>query len=102
MRPRARRAATLARPQGAAARPSERRAFAARRARLGVATNPAFAGSYDFAASADFAAIFPRFLDGLPDGGLIMCHPGFVDAELKRLDPLTDLREREFAYFNSR
>jgi predicted glycoside hydrolase/deacetylase ChbG (UPF0249 family) len=37
----------------------------------------------------------------LPDGGLIMCHPGFVDAELQRLDSLTTLREREFAYFNS-
>ena len=30
-----------------------------------------------------------------------MCHPGFVDAELKRLDSLTTLREHEFAYFNS-
>ncbi len=30
-----------------------------------------------------------------------MCHPGFVDAELRRLDPLTTLREHEFAYFNS-
>ena len=30
-----------------------------------------------------------------------MCHPGFVDAELKRLDPLTHQREREFAFFNS-
>jgi predicted glycoside hydrolase/deacetylase ChbG (UPF0249 family) len=28
-----------------------------------------------------------------------MCHPGVVDAELVRLDPLTDLREREYAYF---
>jgi predicted glycoside hydrolase/deacetylase ChbG (UPF0249 family) len=28
-----------------------------------------------------------------------MCHPGFVDAELKRLDPLTALRESEYAYF---
>ena len=28
-----------------------------------------------------------------------MCHPGFVDDTLKRLDPLTDLREREHAYF---
>ena len=28
-----------------------------------------------------------------------MCHPGKVDAELRRLDPLTDLREREYAYF---
>ena len=48
-----------------------------------------------------FAALFPRFLAGLPDGGLIMCHPGFVDPELKRLDPLTHQREREFAFFNS-
>ena len=37
----------------------------------------------------------------LPEGGLIMCHPGFVDAELERLDPLTTLREREYAYFCS-
>jgi hypothetical protein len=27
-----------------------------------------------------------------------MCHPGFVDAELERLDPLTTLREKEFAF----
>jgi predicted glycoside hydrolase/deacetylase ChbG (UPF0249 family) len=68
---------------------------------LGVATNPAFAGAYDFAGKAGYASLFPRFLAGLPDGGLVMCHPGFVDAELKRLDPLTDQREREFAFFNS-
>ena len=68
---------------------------------LGVATNPAFAGAYNFVGKPDFAALFPRFLAGLPDGGLIMCHPGIVDAELKRLDPLTHQREREFAYLNS-
>ena len=39
------------------------------------------------------------FLEGLPEGGLVMCHPGHVDAELERLDPLTTLREREYAYF---
>ena len=27
-----------------------------------------------------------------------MCHPGSVDAELIRLDPLTTHREREYAY----
>jgi len=69
--------------------------------RRGVAVNPAFAGAYDFHDEPDFAKVFPRFLAGLPDGGLIMCHPGFVDTELRRLDPLTDQREREFAYFNS-
>jgi len=64
-----------------------------------VRTNPAFAGTYSFAPGADFVKLFPGFLDGLPDGGLIMCHPGKVDAELRRLDPLTDLREREYEYF---
>jgi len=76
-------------------------AFRRKARRLGVATNPAFAGAYDFGGKRTFASLFPRFLTGLPDGGLIMCHPGFVDAELKRLDPLTDQREREFAYFSS-
>jgi hypothetical protein len=65
----------------------------------GVRTNPAFAGTYAFRANADFAKLFPSFLDSLPDGGLVMCHPGKVDAELSRLDPLTNLREREYAYF---
>jgi predicted glycoside hydrolase/deacetylase ChbG (UPF0249 family) len=76
-------------------------AFRRQALELGVATNPAFAGSYEFTAKADFAKLFPGFLTGLPDGGLVMCHPGFVDDELRSLDPLTDLRERELAYFES-
>lgn len=64
----------------------------------GLATNPAFAGTYEFNDDADFAALFPRFLDRLPQGSVVMCHPGFVDAELQRLDPLTTLREREYAF----
>jgi predicted glycoside hydrolase/deacetylase ChbG (UPF0249 family) len=73
--------------------------FRRRAAALGLRTNPGFAGTYDFNAQPDFAALFPRFLERLPDGGVVMCHPGFVDAELKRLDPLTTLREQEYAYF---
>ena len=68
---------------------------------LGIAFNPAFNGAYDFTPRADFTRLFPRFLRGMPDGGLIMCHPGFVDAALKRLDSLTDLREREVAFLDS-
>jgi chitin disaccharide deacetylase len=68
--------------------------------RRGIATNPGFAGTYDFTPDADFARLFPHFLTGLPAGGLIMCHPGFVDAELKRLDSLTTLREREYEFLN--
>lgn len=74
--------------------------FRARAAALGIRTNPAFAGTYTFNDDADFAALFPHFLDGLPDGGLVMCHPGIVDTELRRLDPLTTLREKEYAYFS--
>jgi predicted glycoside hydrolase/deacetylase ChbG (UPF0249 family) len=75
------------------------RRFRRRASALGLATNPGFAGTYDFHDAADIATLFPRFLEGLPDGGLIMCHPGFVDAELRALDPLTTLREKEHAFF---
>ena len=73
--------------------------FRERAAAGGMRTNPAFAGTYSFKPDADFAGRFPHFLDGLPDGSVVMCHPGFVDAELERLDPLTDLREKEYAFF---
>jgi predicted glycoside hydrolase/deacetylase ChbG (UPF0249 family) len=68
----------------------------------GIATNPAFAGTYDFAAAPppDFARLFPMFLRGLPAGSVVMCHPGHVDAELERLDPLTAQREREYAFLS--
>jgi predicted glycoside hydrolase/deacetylase ChbG (UPF0249 family) len=74
------------------------RSFRRRAAALGIRTNPAFAGTYDFNDQANFAAMFPRFLDRLPAGSVVMCHPGFVDAELRRLDPLTTLREKEYAF----
>ena len=76
-------------------------AFRRKARQLGIAFNPAFAGTYSFNAKAKFTKIFPRFLSGLPDSGLVMCHPGFADAELKALDLLTTLREHEFAFFSS-
>ncbi|GEC14517.1 hypothetical protein NWI01_04090 [Nitrobacter winogradskyi] len=66
-------------------------------ARTGVDFNPAFAGAYDFK-KPDFAAQMQQFLDSSPDGGLIMCHPGFVDETLIAFDPLTGQREREYAF----
>jgi predicted glycoside hydrolase/deacetylase ChbG (UPF0249 family) len=76
-------------------------AFRKRAMRAGVAFNPGFAGAYDFAGQSDFGALMAGFLDGLPDGGLIMCHPGFVDDVLASLDPFTDQREREYEYLGS-
>lgn len=64
----------------------------------GIATNPAFSGAYDFRRGGDFAALFPRFLEGLPDGGLVMVHPGHVDEALKRVDRVHAPRAAEYAY----
>ncbi|HEX7924312.1 MAG TPA: ChbG/HpnK family deacetylase [Bradyrhizobium sp.] len=66
--------------------------------RSGLRFNPAFAGAYDFSRGSEFAALMQGFLDGLPEDGLVMCHPGFVDETLKNLDPLTTQRETEHAY----
>ena len=75
--------------------------FRKRAAVAGIAFNPAFAGAYDFSKAPDFAVLMGEFLDGLPDGGLVMCHPGFVDETLESLDPLTTQREAEHAYLAS-
>jgi len=74
-------------------------AFRRRCAANALRTNPAFAGAYDFRKLPDFGSLMRGFLASLPGGGLVMCHPGFVDDTLRALDPLTDQREREYAYF---
>jgi predicted glycoside hydrolase/deacetylase ChbG (UPF0249 family) len=75
--------------------------FRRRASAKGLRTNAAFAGAYDFRGEPDFAKLFPRFLHRLPPDSLVMCHPGLVDDELARLDPLTAQREREYAYLAS-
>src|SRR3984893_1114068 len=64
----------------------------------GIAPNPAFSGAYDYSRNGDYGALMDEFLDGLPEGGVVMCHPGFVDETLVSLDPLTRTRETEYAY----
>src|SRR6478735_8733209 len=72
--------------------------FRRRAAAAGIPFNPAFAGAYDFTTSPDFGELMRQFIAGLPEGGLVMCHPGFVDDTLAGLDPLTTQREAEHAY----
>lgn len=72
--------------------------FRKRAARANIPFNPAFAGAYDFTKAPDFGSLMQQFLEGLPDGGLVMCHPGFVDETLVSLDPLTSQREAEHAF----
>ena len=75
--------------------------FKRRAERARIATNPAFAGAYDYSRKADYGALMREFLDGLPEYGVVMCHPGFVDETLVGLDPLTAAREIEHAYLSS-
>ena len=72
--------------------------FRKRAGRADIAFNPGFAGAYDFSRPADFGALMHQFLDHLPEDGVVMCHPGLVDDVLVSLDPLTDQREREYAF----
>ncbi len=70
-----------------------------RRARAaGLTFNPGFAGAYDFTRGTDFGSLMRQFIADLPEGGLVMCHPGFVDETLRSLDSMTDVREREHKY----
>jgi predicted glycoside hydrolase/deacetylase ChbG (UPF0249 family) len=72
--------------------------FRKRAAKADIPFNPAFAGAYDFSRQRDFGVLMRQFLDRLPEGGLVMCHPGFVDDTLKSLDPMTTQRETEHAF----
>ena len=72
--------------------------FRRRAVRAGIAHNPAFSGAYDYSRTPDFGTLMAEFLDGLPEHGVVMCHPGFVDAVLVGLDPLTSVREIEHAF----
>ena len=72
--------------------------FRKRATRANLSFNPAFAGAYDFSKAADFGALMRQFLQGMPEAGVVMCHPGFVDDVLISLDPLTIQREREYEF----
>jgi predicted glycoside hydrolase/deacetylase ChbG (UPF0249 family) len=74
--------------------------FRRRAERAGIRYNPAFAGAYDFTHAPEFGDLMQGFLDASPEGGLVMCHPGFVDDILIALDPLTGQREREHAFLS--
>jgi len=74
--------------------------FRKRCSSVGVAYNPGFAGAYDMVRGGDFALAMTGFLQGLPDQGLVMCHPGFVDETLLSLDDVTDQREQEFGFLS--
>jgi chitin disaccharide deacetylase len=77
------------------------RGFRAKARTARFALNDGFAGFSDFDPQADYAADFASFLRAPGGKPLIMCHPGHVDDELARLDPVTQSRETELAFLLS-
>lgn len=77
------------------------RGFRGKAQAAGISTNDGFAGFSDFSAEGDYAADFASYLTAPGAKPLIMCHPGHVDDELTRLDPVTFSRETELAFLLS-
>jgi predicted glycoside hydrolase/deacetylase ChbG (UPF0249 family) len=69
--------------------------------KAGLRVNPSFSGAYEYAGRETFAGLFPRFLEELTDGGVMMCHPGFVDETLRARDLLRERREEEHSLLAS-
>lgn len=77
------------------------RPFAPRMRALGFAVNEGFSGYSRFNARTDYGRDFASYLIAPGPRPLVMCHPGFVDDELRGLDPATDSREAEMGFFLS-
>jgi predicted glycoside hydrolase/deacetylase ChbG (UPF0249 family) len=75
--------------------------FAARAHASRFELNDGFAGFSDFDAAGDYGALFAASLRSPGRRHLIMCHPGYADDVLARLDPATSSRETELAFFRS-
>jgi chitin disaccharide deacetylase len=69
--------------------------FAMQAHAAGFATNKGFAGVSPFDPARDFADDMARFLLRPGPRHLVMCHPGHVDDELRRLDPVVVTRPLE-------
>lgn len=78
------------------------RGFRRKARAAGFAVNDGFSGFSDFEAQGDYAADFAAYLLAPGERPLIMCHPGHVDDELARLDPVTQSRETELTFLLSK
>ena len=63
--------------------------------------NKTFAGIYNFAQSYEYAQLFPRFLNQVSDGGIVMCHPGLMSKDSEAEDEIAGARHNEYLYFSS-
>lgn len=69
--------------------------------RHGFVTNHGFAGFSAFDPARDYAADFSTYLMAPGDGHLVMCHPGFIDDELRAVDTVLETRPLEHEFLRS-
>ncbi|WP_262299951.1 ChbG/HpnK family deacetylase [Microvirga sesbaniae] len=67
----------------------------------GFATNRGFSGFAPLDLSVPAERVFEEAFSHLGRHPLVMCHPGYVDDELRALDPALESREAELAYLAS-
>lgn len=65
----------------------------------GFQTNLDFSGDYRFSSHVDYSKRFEGFLKQLPEGGLLMCHPGHLSFDTT--DQIAKIRPIEFNYLSS-
>jgi chitin disaccharide deacetylase len=77
------------------------RGFARSAHAAGFQTNKGFSGFAPLDLSVPAARIFEEAFSKLGAQPLVMCHPGYVDDELRALDPALDSRVEELNYLKS-
>jgi predicted glycoside hydrolase/deacetylase ChbG (UPF0249 family) len=77
------------------------RGFTAKARALGIQTNDGFSGFAPFDLSIPPERIFMTAFSALGSAPVVMCHPGYVDDELRGLDPAVESRVRELEYLKS-
>ena len=66
--------------------------------KAGFLTNDSFAGFSAFDAKTDYAIDFASYLQVPGTRHLVMCHPGEIDDEIRKLDPVVETRPQELAF----
>jgi predicted glycoside hydrolase/deacetylase ChbG (UPF0249 family) len=77
------------------------RGFAREAQAAGFVTNKGFSGFAPFDLSVPANRIFEAAFSHLGRSALVMCHPGYVDDELRELDPALESRIAELEYLRS-
>ncbi len=95
----------IVRRRGALAKAATLKGFALgfrRAARAaGFETNEGFSGFSAFDPTLSFEREMHRFMVRLGPRPVVMCHPGYVDDELRGIDPVVETRSQELMYLSS-